>query len=126
MKQKDPHEMAGGDLVKVKAGFWCVGLQDEVPYQSSRLRENQPEISSQEMIELSTISHGSTPLPFRGGPTSFWAVLYHLTLSQSSCVDHHKRHTPCFSAMILLFRASELHRKWRRANLTWRSVNLLG
>ncbi len=33
MKQKDPHEMAGGDLVKVKAGFWCVGLQDEVPLQ---------------------------------------------------------------------------------------------
>jgi hypothetical protein len=44
--QEDPHEMAEGDLVKVKAGFWCVGLQDEVPYQSSRMRENLPEMNS--------------------------------------------------------------------------------
>jgi hypothetical protein len=38
MKQEGPHEMAGGDLVKVKAGSRRVGLQDEVPYQSSRMR----------------------------------------------------------------------------------------
>jgi hypothetical protein len=38
MKQEDPREMAGGDLVKVKAGSKRVCLQDEVPYQSSRMR----------------------------------------------------------------------------------------
>jgi hypothetical protein len=36
------------------------GLQDEAAYLVSRMRENEPEMSSQGLIELSTISHGFT------------------------------------------------------------------